>query len=66
MSTLYERIKNEAEKAIMRDSEPTNVKGCTVRLVPEYIQLIDKLAERLGDSRQAFCRLSSTTQSKRR
>lgn len=54
MSHLYERIKNEAERAIMRDAEPTNLKGCTVRLIPEYIQLIDKLAEQLGESRQTF------------
>lgn len=54
MSNLYERIKNETERAIMRDAEPTNLKGCTVRLIPECIQLIDKLAEQLGDSRQVF------------
>lgn len=54
MSSLYERIKNETEKALMRDSEPANLKGCTVRLLPEYIQLIDKLAEQLGESRQTF------------
>lgn len=54
MSTLYERIKNETEKALMRDSEPVNLKGCTVRLLPEYIQLIDKLAEQLDENRQAF------------
>lgn len=56
MSTIYERIKNETELALMKDAvvEPSNLKGCSIRLLPEYIQLIDKLAENLGDSRQIF------------
>ncbi len=54
MSILYERIKNETEKSLVRDSEPANLKGCTVRLLPEYILLIDKLAEQLDGSRQTF------------
>lgn len=56
MANLYERIKNETENALMRNTEvePSNLKGCTVRLLPECIQLIDKLAEQLGESRQIF------------
>jgi hypothetical protein len=54
MSSIYERIKNETEKALMKEAEPVNLKGCTIRLLPEYIQLVDKLAEQLGESRQTF------------
>lgn len=54
MSILYERIRNETQQSLIRDSEPANLKGCTVRLLPEYIALIDKLAEQLDESRQTF------------
>lgn len=54
MSTLFERIRNETQKSLIQDSEPANLKGCTVRLLPEYIALIDKLAEQLDESRQTF------------
>jgi len=56
MSGLYERIKNKTEQTLKRSSEveTTNLKSGTVRLLPEYFQLIDKLAEQFGESRQVF------------
>lgn len=56
MSELYERIKSKAELTLKRSSEVenTNLKGGTIRLLPEYFQLIDKLAEQFGESRQVF------------
>lgn len=56
MSGLYERIKDKAERTLKSNSEveTTNLKGGTIRLLPEYFQLIDKLAEQFGESRQVF------------
>ena len=55
--SIYEKIRNETEHAIAREAdkmEAPDLKGCTVRLRPEYIDLIDKLAEALDETRQSF------------
>jgi hypothetical protein len=56
MGKIHDRIKNETEQALVREwaASTDTLKGCTVRLAPEYIQLIDKLSEYLGETRQTF------------
>ncbi len=54
MTEIYERIKNETMKALMKDAEidTSSLKACTVRMQPEYVLLADKLAEELNQTRQ--------------
>ena len=56
MGKIYDRIKNETQRALIIESqaETETLKGCTVRLTPEYIQLIDLLADGLDETRQTF------------
>lgn len=54
MTEIYERIKNETMNALMKDAEvdTSSLKACTVRMRPEYVQLAEKLAEELNQTRQ--------------
>jgi 3-hydroxyacyl-CoA dehydrogenase len=56
MGKIHSRIRQETERALISEAqtESETLKGCTIRLTPEYIQLIDLLADYLNETRQTF------------
>ena len=54
---IYDRIRKETEQSLVKDAQGmsfSTLKTLSVRLVPEYVTLIDKLAENLDQTRQVF------------
>lgn len=54
--SLFEKMKRKTQKTLAGEAESNSpvLKGCSVRLLPEYINLIDALADKLDENRQAF------------
>jgi hypothetical protein len=54
---IYEKIRRETEQSLVKDAQGmsfSTLKTLSVRLIPEYVTLIDKLSENLDQTRQVF------------